>query len=197
MSDDIIIYAQSEEEHNEILEKVFKRMRESNITANADKCKFKLNSVTYFGHIFSDKGMGPMPDKVAAIVHADAPTTSSEVRSLLGMAQYISHFVPNFSDVVAPLRKLTHQDVKFKWGGKEQRSFQELKEAISKSETVEYFDVNLDTELIVDVSPIGIAGILTQRGSDDRVRIIEYASRPLTETEQRYSQTEREMLGVV
>ena len=87
--------------------------------------------------------------------------------------------------------------MKFKWGGKEQRSFREQKEAISKSETVEYFDVNLDTELIVDASPIGIAGILTQRGSDDRVRIIEYASRPLTETEQRYSQTEREMLGVV
>jgi hypothetical protein len=57
--------------------------------------------------------------------------------------------------------------------------------------------MHLQTELIVDASPIGIAGILTQRDGNGRVRIIEYASRPLTHTEQRYSQTEREMLGVV
>ena len=197
MSDDIIIYATSEKEHDDILEKVFKCMRENNITANTEKCKFKQNSVTYFGHIFSDKGMCPTPDKVAAIVNADAPTTASEVRSLLGMAQYVSHFIANFSDIVAPMRKLTHQDVKFEWGEKEQKSFVMLKTAISKAETVEYFDVNLKTELIVDASPIGLGGILTQRDTENRTRIIEYASRPLTETEQRYSQTEREMLGVV
>lgn len=197
ISDDIIIFARNEIEHDKILKQVLQRMQKWNITANPEKCKFKQESVTYFGHIFSKDGMRPTPEKIAAIVNADAPSSASEVRSLLGMAQYISHFVANFSDIVAPLRRLTHQDAKFKWGETEENAFKKLKQAIASSETVEYFDVNLSTEVIVDASPIGLGAVLTQRDHNNKVRIIEYASRPLTDTEQRYSQTEREMLGVV
>lgn len=74
------------------------------------------------------------PGKAAVIVNVDTSTTPSEVRSLLVIAQYISHFLLNFSHIVAPVRKLTHQDVKFKLGQREQLSFMKLMEAISKSE---------------------------------------------------------------
>ena len=62
------------------------------------------------------------------------------------------------------------------------------------AQAMEYFDVDLQTELIVDVSPIGLIEILTRREADGREWIIEYASRGLTEAEKNYSQSEREML---
>ena len=197
MSDDIIIFAKSEAEHDEILRKVLKCMEVNNVTANAEKSKFKQKSVTYFGHIFSGKGIRPTPEKVAAMVNADAPKNASEVRSLLGMAQYVSHFVANFSSIVAPLRQLTHQNERFRWKAKEKESFENLKQVIAEAQATEYFDVNLQTELIVDASPIGLGAILTQREPEGRVRIIEYASRGLTEAEKNYSQIEREMLAIV
>ena len=169
MSDDIIIFAKSEAEHDEILRKVLKCMEVNNVTANAEKCKFKQKSVTYFGHIFSGKGIRPTPEKVAAMVNADAPKNASEVRSLLGMAQYVSHFVANFSSIVAPLRQLTHQNERFRWKAKEKESFENLKQAIAEAQATEYFDVNLQTELIVDASPIGLGAILTQREPEGRV----------------------------
>ena len=46
--------------------------------------------------------------------------------------------------------------------------------------------------MIVDASPVGLGCLLVQDG-----RVISYASRALSDVEQRYSQTEREMLGVV
>ena len=55
-----------------------------------------------------------------------------------------------------------------------------------------YFDPRLKTEVIVDVSPVGLGGLLVQHG-----RVISYASRALSDVECRYSQTEREMLAVV
>ena len=73
--------------------------------------------------------MSPTPDRIAAIINADAPTNASEVRSLLGMAQYISHFIPNFSNIVAPLRRLTHQDAKFRWEKEHQKAFENLQES--------------------------------------------------------------------
>ena len=55
-----------------------------------------------------------------------------------------------------------------------------------------YFDPELDTEIDVDASPVGLAGILTQGG-----KVIAYGSRSLTDVKTRYSQTEREALAVV
>ena len=52
-----------------------------------------------------------------------------------------------------------------------------------------YFDPELDTEIEVDASPVGLAGILTQGG-----KVIAYGSRSLSDAETRYSQTEREAL---
>lgn len=55
-----------------------------------------------------------------------------------------------------------------------------------------YFDPTSDSEVIVDASPVSLGALLVQNG-----RVISYASRALTDVEQRYSQTEREMLAVV
>ena len=55
-----------------------------------------------------------------------------------------------------------------------------------------YFDPSQPTELIVDASPVGLGAMLCQKQQP-----IAYASRSLSDTESRYSQTEREMLAVV
>ena len=54
------------------------------------------------------------------------------------------------------------------------------------------FDRNKDTNILVDASPVGLGAVLTQNG-----KILCYASPALTDEEQRYSQTEREILAVV
>ena len=61
-----------------------------------------------------------------------------------------------------------------------------------------YFDPHKETELLTDASPTGLSAILMQHipGKDDKPVIV-YASRALTEEEQRYSQTEREALAIV
>ena len=55
-----------------------------------------------------------------------------------------------------------------------------------------YFNPTKQTEVPVDASPVGVGVILAQEG-----KIIAYTSRVLTDVEQRYSQTDREMLAVV
>ena len=57
-----------------------------------------------------------------------------------------------------------------------------------------YYDPTKYTELIVDASPVGLGAILAQE--EEGGRIVAYASRALSEVEQRYSQTEHEALMV-
>lgn len=55
-----------------------------------------------------------------------------------------------------------------------------------------------DSTLIVDASPVGLGAVLTQHShGDPHPRPVLYASRSLTPTEERYSQTEREALAIV
>lgn len=197
LSDDIIIYTRTKEEHLDVVRKVLERLREYNVTANKTKCEFLCRRINFYGHVFSSDGLSAQDSKLKAIRDATPPSTPSEMVSLLGMAGYVARFIPNYADVVAPLRELTHISVKWVWGQAQENAFHKLKTALQNPDTLAYFDTNLKTELIVDASPVGLGAILTQRTKSGTVNVIGYASHTLTDPESRYSQTEREGLGVV
>ena len=67
---------------------------------------------------------------------------------------------------------------------------------LTESCLLHYFDPNLETEVICDASPFGLCATLVQI-KDKEKRIIEYASRTLNKTEQKYGQIEREALSIL
>lgn len=81
-------------------------------------------------------------------------------------------------------------------GPRPNKSFCDLKDALTKAEMLGYFDPNAKTKVITDASPVGLGGILVQIQAG-QPRIIAYASRSLSDVEKRYSQTEKEALGIV
>jgi len=60
-----------------------------------------------------------------------------------------------------------------------------------------FYNPNATTHLVVDASPLGLGGILSQEQTDGSFKPITYGSRSLSDTETRYSQTEREALAVL
>lgn len=197
MSDDIIIHSKTKEEHKDTITKVLDCLRRNNITANKAKGEFWKDSITFFGHVFSKERISPSKEKVDAILNAEKPKDAEEVRSFLGMAQYLSRFIPNYSTLVDPLRVLTKKDSKWRWGQEEETAFEDLKNSMGSWEIISYFNVENRTELIVDASPTGLGAVLTQITPGGSKKIVEYTSSELADTETRYSQTKREALGVV
>lgn len=51
------------------------------------------------------------------------PKDVSEVERILGVVQYVAKFIPNLSDVTAPLRTLLQQDVEWHWDAPHQESY--------------------------------------------------------------------------
>ena len=192
ISDDIIVFGQNREEHDKNLEKVFKRLAEKNLTLNKEKCEFNKTQIEFYGYVFSSEGISADPRKVEAIKESDVPANASEVRSFLGMTNYIGRFIKNYSTITAPLRELTKQNVKFEWNSDRQKAFDLLKRELTSDKVMSYFDPTKETTMIVDASPVGLGALLTQEG-----RVISYGSRALNDVETRYSQTEREALAVI
>jgi hypothetical protein len=65
--DDIVVLGETFEQHLEVLQVVFRRLRAANLRLNPDKCQFGRSSLTYLGHVVTAAGIRTDPDKVAAI----------------------------------------------------------------------------------------------------------------------------------
>lgn len=196
ISDDILIHANNQVDHDKRLDACLQRIREKNLTLNQDKCQFNKERIEFFGHVFSSKGISPDPKKVTALKEAAAPSNIEELRSFLGMATYCGRFIPNLATITEPLRNLTKDSTTWQWGFHEAQAFKQVQDSIVRNCTMAYFDPTMQTELVVDASPFGLAALLAQRDTKGKQHIVALASRSLTNVEQRYSQTEREALAV-
>ena len=187
------MFGKTQSAHDHSLEAVFRRLKELGLTLNERKCEYSKDKEEYFGYTFWHH---TRPEK--DIINLQTPTSASEVRSLLGMTNYCSRLILDYATKTKPLRKLTHKDQPWEWTSRHDSAVNEIKDALVKAPVTAYFDPVKDTELSVDASPVGLAAILSQKGQETGTsHIVTYASRSLTETEQRYSQTEREALGIV
>ena len=197
ISDDIIIFGRTAAEHDRSLRAVISRLLECGLTLNKNKCELNKTTLTFFGHVFSEKGVGIDPDKVKALVNMAPPTNATEIRSLLGMINYSSRFIKDYATKTEPLRELTKTEVLFKWGPVEQQAFEELKACLCQNAVTAYYDPNKRSYVTVDASPVGLSAILAQEDNEGHTQVVTYVSRSLTEVEKRYSQTEREALACV
>ncbi|RXN12724.1 Transposon Tf2-6 poly [Labeo rohita] len=83
--DDVLIWGESQAQHDQRLHTVLARNEKAGITLNLEKCELGRQEVKFLGHIIAECGVRPDPDKTRAVLQMKEPDTVSEVRSFLGM----------------------------------------------------------------------------------------------------------------
>ena len=198
LHDDIMVWGSSQQVHDECLSALFHRLHEKGLIVNADKCLFGQSSMWFYGYTLTSNGLQADKKKIEVIKHTSIPNDVSQLRSFLGLANYCSRFIPDFSTITSPLRRhLTQKGVKWSWTAAQQTALDTVKAAISHDCIMAYYDPAKTTRLTVDANPYGLGAIFFNIDQDGAVRNVAYASRSLSPTEQRYSQTKREALAVV
>lgn len=176
---------------------MLKRFEERRVELNWEKCVFGVTKVEFLGHQISPDGIIPADDKVAAIQSFRRSENEAEVRSFLGLANYLNKFIPNLATLDEPLRMLTKKDSKFEWNVHHQQSFDSIKAAMTDILRLGFFNKDHRTTVMSDASPTGLGAILIQTDPSGRSRVVTCASKSLTDTERRYCQTEKEALAIV
>jgi hypothetical protein len=67
--DDILIYSQNEEAHEDHLRLVLRKLRDNQLYAKFSKCDFWLKEVAFLGHIITDGGIKVDPGKINEILN--------------------------------------------------------------------------------------------------------------------------------
>ena len=74
--------------------------------------QLRNSNIKFLGHTVTSEGLKPDLEKLKAIRDMKEPSHITELRRFIGLVQYLAKFLPNRSDVIEPLSKLTKHDVK-------------------------------------------------------------------------------------
>lgn len=190
--DDIIVWGRTKQEHDSRLKALLDRAKEINIKFNKEKCKLGVHEVVYLGHVFDKKGMRPDSNKIKAITMMPEPSDRKSLERFLGAVNYLSKFIPNYSEHALPLTHLLRKENGWRWEQSERAAFEKLKKCVCSAPVLALYDVARPVLLSVDASRDALGAVLMQDG-----RVVEYASRTLTDTQRRYAQVEKELLAIV
>ena len=199
--DDVLVFSATQEDHLSRLDEVLGRLIASGLKLNGKKCRLFQRSLSYLGHIVSDKGVSMDPAKVERIQDWPVPANSGELASFLGLASYYRRFIPGFSMIAAPLHALKSVGtvpVTIMWTT-EAAAFDQLKQALTESPVLVYPDYSKDFYLEIDASFRGLGACLSQQDCKGHLHPISYASRGLRGSERRYpdySSFKLELLGL-
>ena len=192
IADDILTHGETEAQHSGRLLTLLKTARMNNLSLNPDKIQFKSTDCKFFGHRLAPEGLKPDPEKIKAILSMQPPQSIQQLQSFNGMVNYLKRFSPVLSELAEPLRKLQKSDTVWAWESEQQTAFEKTKTALTTLPVLAYFNKSKEHIIQTDASKTGLSAVLLQEGQP-----VVYASRSLTETECRYSNIERELLGVV
>nr|XP_034580745.1 uncharacterized mitochondrial protein AtMg00860-like [Setaria viridis] len=150
--DDILVYSETDEEHEEHLRIVLEKLRQHQLYAKFGKCEFWLEKVAFLDHVLIAEGVVVDPKKFDAMSKWQQPKNVKEIRSFLGFAGYYCRFIENFSKIAKLMTELLKSNMPFIWSEKFEASFQELKTRLTTTPNLTLPDVRKDFVVYCDAS---------------------------------------------
>ena len=180
-----------------------RRLRQHGIKLKPSKCEIFKRQVKYLGHIVSSEGYHPDNSNIKAVtvLAENPPKAIGELRKILEMLGYYQNHIRNFAKIAKPLTDLLKApkskhsqklkvgqlsfNSKIEWAPDHQNSLDDLIKFITNPPLLAYPDFILPIELHTDASADGLGAVLYQT-QENKVRVIGYASRALTNAEKNY-----------
>ena len=194
--DDVLVLSKGTfKDHLQKVRVVLERFQRKGLRVNIDKSSFGISEVEYLGYLITKEGIKPDPKKVQGIVDMARPTTSTEIRRLVGLVQYYRDLWPRRSHVLAPLTEAAAgkaKRAKIKWTEELERAFQDLKKLVAKDTMLNYPDWSQPFEVHTDASDFQLGAVISQNNKP-----IAFFSRKLNSAQKNYTTTEKELLSIV
>lgn len=153
-----------------LLEKTLQSLQAAGLTLKPSKVQFGPKEVKYLGHVLSSEGIRLGDDRIKAILELPTPTNIRELRSVLGMVNYVRKFLPDLATISAPLVDLTKKEavksVAKRWGPEHAEAFAEIKQRLTKAPVLHFPDFS--KEFVVHVGASEVSRSRSIPGAEER-----------------------------
>jgi hypothetical protein len=203
--DDILIYSDSIEEHEEHDKWVMERLLKAGVYLRPETCEFLKETVKYLGLITSTKGVTMDPDKVDTIRNWSRQNKTAngglnnlfEVQQFLGFGNYYPRFIKRYSEAAEPLTRLTKEDVPVEWLKDQQEAFEEMIFKYTTAPILRHFDHSREVVIETDASVFVSAGVLSQKDDEGVLRPVAFFSKKHSPGECNYNIYDKELMAII
>ena len=188
-ADDILVSDQGngQVQHDANLAMALQWLSDAGATLMNDKCEFIRPSVVFWGNQIIADGIKQLLERTQAIMNMPNLKNITEVKRLLGMANQLDKYAQSLAEDSTPLRSLLVKNAAWTWGPAQEEAVRKVKQTLCSSEILDLYDAGKETIVTADASSHGIGSALLQVQEDGTRRPVTYASRSITEREQRYA----------
>lgn len=191
--DDIVVYGNTIEEHDEALERVLKKLYENEVRINFAKSTFKQEEIEVLGCIINKDGIKACLKNLDVEKILVRPTSLKGVQKILGLINWYRNFVPNLSTLIVNITDLLKNPSKrrIEWSEIHDDELRKLIEEIEKNVVLKCPDFSKKFFLETDASDDGLGGVLTQEHG-----IIGFYSKKFSGAEINYTIVEKELYAI-
>jgi RNase H-like domain found in reverse transcriptase/Reverse transcriptase (RNA-dependent DNA polymerase) len=193
--DNILIFAETEEELRRITKQVLEKLREHDLFSKAKKCKFCKTKIEYLSMIIEQGRIAMDSVKLGGIRDWPTPNIVKQVWSFLGFGNFYRKFISHYLD--QPLNYLTKKDKKFEWTTECQNMFDTIKKRFTEKPVLLMPDQSKLFQIESDASKVATKAILIQLDSNRDRHPIAFISKTFSEIERKYEIYDRELLGII
>ncbi len=194
---DILIYSNSKKEHTQHVWQILKQLRATRLQIDIEKCEFTVTEVKYLSLIIIINRIKMDSEKVSAVIDWAIPWNVKNVQSFLGFANFYRRFIQSFFKLTGSLISLIKKNHSFNWFLKCQFAFDQLKHAFTTTLILKHFDSELSVIVKIDAFDFVIAGIMSQRDSNQQLRFVIYLSSKMLPAECNYEIYDKELLAII
>ena len=133
MTDDILAFGSTAQEHDRRLHAALERLKEAKITLNPEKCALSRPSVKFIVQVVGEGGIRTDPDKIAGVYEMPSPNNVGEVRRFLGLVIQQAKYLPNLAERTEPLRALLKKSCHWVWGEPQQKAYDAIKKDLTQT----------------------------------------------------------------
>ena len=109
---DIIVEMEMEEEHNELVEEILKRLEENDLYVKPEKYRQKISKVDFLKVVIRPERIKIEKEKVKLVLDWLVSKLVKDIQKFLGLANYYRKFVENFVKIARLLYELTRKKQK-------------------------------------------------------------------------------------
>ena len=166
--DDVIVATETEKGHDEIVEKVLRRLEKNDLFVKPEKCMWKVKEVEFLEVIIGEDRVRMEKEKVQGVIEWPVPKSVKNVQKFLELANYYRQFMKDFARIAKPLHEMTRKETKWSWGERQQRAFEKLKQRFMTEPVLVILDLDKEMRVEADVSDFATGGVLSMKYEDER-----------------------------